>query len=264
MPFASDRVLGAAAKDNDGPIGYAPGMFEFSSCGFACHRSDLPSRTSTPGAEYALVAHFLDERLAPTRPGEAATIFIEPKIDSAFPDIVVAYWNADIAAEWPSARRLLSNGDLKHVQYLHMAGQIAVDDLERRIGKRPAARLVAKLVDAELAGHRNGVLRRKALKTTFAIRRLVAIEAKMSNWKAGLHQAFLNSWFASETFLLLPDVPKAERLFAQAKVMGVGVVSSDQDLSRATIPSPRGRLPKSYASWYFNEWAWRYTLQSPV
>jgi hypothetical protein len=87
----------------------------------------------------------------------------------------------------------------------------------------------------------------------FAIRRIIAIEAKISEWRAALDQAFVNTWFTPESYILVPMIPKGAMLFDAAIQRGIGVLSKERP---CLVPRKLGR-PRSYASWLFNEWTWR-------
>jgi hypothetical protein len=113
------------------------------------------------------------------------------------------------------------------------------------------------LLDAELINYKEGWWEAKPLEEIFAIGRLIAIEAKMKNWQEGLQQAFHNTWFASESYLLLPDVPNTSELTQQATSFGVGLLAASCSPVQSQLPAKVGQLPKSYASWLFNEWAWQ-------
>jgi hypothetical protein len=88
-----------------------------------------------------------------------------------------------------------------------------------------------------------------------AVRRIVAIEAKVGAWRGGLDQAFMNRWFASESYLLLPDRPKSQELTVELQATGVGLLTADTPLARPLVRAQKTKLPGAYATWLFNEWA---------
>ena len=97
----------------------------------------------------------------------------------------------------------------------------------------------------------------RALRDVFAVRRLIAIEAKVIDWQDGLQQAFQNVWFASESYLLLPRLPQSSILIEKANHFGVGLRVMGQALDSSELRSRQANIPRSYASWLFNEWVWR-------
>jgi hypothetical protein len=98
-----------------------------------------------------------------------------------------------------------------------------------------------------------GRWRARSLSKTFAIRRIVAIEAKVNEWRAALDQAFVNTWFTPESYVLVPVIPRGADLLETALRQGVGVLSKE----RPNLEPRPAMHPTSYASWLFNEWSWR-------
>ena len=90
---------------------------------------------------------------------------------------------------------------------------------------------------------------------SFAVRNIIAIEAKVADWQRAARQAYLNTWFTAESYVLLPDAGSDHPLHATAKALGIGVVSQTQGLVRK--PCSTESRPRSYAAWLFNEWVWR-------
>jgi hypothetical protein len=96
-----------------------------------------------------------------------------------------------------------------------------------------------------------------SLARIFAVREIVAIEAKIREWSEAIAQARLNTWFASRSFVLVPSVPRRSQLLAEAESSAVGVFSRGPGMSPVVREANRFGLPRSYASWLFNEWVWR-------
>ena len=218
--------------------------------------SDIGFRVPTPGPEYELVQEYVASRLPPPPRGQSLTVFLEPEIESGFPDIVAVYWHVATADRWANARAHLTNVD---VRVAHFLATVGTSDLTRlgRFFRRRVADSLDRLCGAGVVCKAAAGWRIRALREVFAVRRLVAIEAKVDQWRDGLHQAFLNTWFASESYLLLRHAPRRSDLMDEAGRLGVGVRTGDQDLDSAEAPARRWNIPKSYASWLFNEWVWR-------
>jgi hypothetical protein len=104
--------------------------------------------------------------------------------------------------------------------------------------------------------HRRDLWSSRPLRECFAVKRIVAVEAKIGDWQAALKQASLNTWFASASYILLPRLPRTDKIATEALRLGVGIwIHKDSLIEHApTVPE---KLPRSYASWMFNEWAWR-------
>jgi hypothetical protein len=214
------------------------------------------TRTPTRGPELRLIRQFARQALPRSTSREEVTVFVEPKLDNGYPDLVVVYWDKDVAASWPEARARLTSDDVMFLQYLHHVRREPIRDLRTRVGKRRADAIVEHLIDADAVRCKGAALQRRRTNEVFAVRGIVAIEAKVTNWRKGLQQAFLNTWFASESHLLLPSKPSASAI-KRAVELGVGVITLDHSFATPLVKPRRDRLPRSYASWIFNEWVWR-------
>ena len=222
------------------------------------------SRRITLGPEYDLVRAFLQSGLDGSGYSfhfDQLAVFIEPRIDSGFPDIVLAEFRPGFYDRWVDARSELTSSELKMLSLLYSLK--AADFSRVRAAMRLSASSVAKslelLYDAELIERDRFARKWKPLPLTetFGIKRLIAVEAKVCNNYEVLSQAALNRWFASESYALTPNKPNA-MFVERAKRAGVGMVSlTRQKTFRRCVKSRRFALPSSYASWQFNEWIGR-------
>jgi hypothetical protein len=184
------------------------------------------------------------------------TVFLEPEIESGFPDVVAVYWNVAAASCWLECRTELTMIDVRVVHFLAMTGRTPPGTLHTFFGRSVSGSL-DRLHAAGMIRRVSGDWLSRSIDDIFAVRRLIAIEAKVTAWRCGLDQAFLNTWFASESYLLLPHLPQSEDLRKEADRYGVGVTVPDRPLAGSGVLPRRQRIPLSYASWLFNEWAWR-------
>jgi hypothetical protein len=212
-------------------------------------------RRQRPGPERELIEWFLDELPFRIPHGSRATVFCEPRLESGFPDLVAVVWNVRTTLQWNDARADISRNDLRLVHYIHQVGQCDFDHL-CSVFSRGASGSIERLEAAEMIRRVRGSWTTRALSHSFAARRIIAVEAKVNEWAAALEQAVLNTWFASESYVLVPHVPRGNRLVDAAKSLGIGIWSQS-DEPKASPPTPCEHLPRSYASWLFNEWAWR-------
>jgi hypothetical protein len=215
------------------------------------------TRTATQGPEFDIVSAFLEHGLHNPTGETAVTVFCEPRLETGYPDIVVVHWCRRTASTWPLTRAELTSEDIRLLHFINTARYVSHEDLKRRSNGRQNARALDRLVAADVINASGRLIQRRSLHEIFAVKRIIALEAKISDWRKGLQQAFLNTWFASESFLLLPRVPRRDTIVKTAAQMGVGIIASDQRLSAPQLRPRRDRLPQSYASWLFNEWVWR-------
>jgi hypothetical protein len=227
--------------------------------GFAA--AGLSFRKPTAGPEYNLVEEYVESQLPAAPRGQERTVFLEPEIDSGFPDAVAVYWHVSTAKSWSAARSELTKVDVRVAHFLAMAGASSLDALRPFFNQKSVLRSLDRLRCADIIRGASKTWRLRSLLDVFAVRRLVAIEAKIDQWRNGLHQAVQNTWFASESFLLVPRVSAGSDLPEEARRVGVGVRTRNQKLDELECPARRDRIPKSYASWLFNEWAWRAAMR---
>jgi uncharacterized protein with GYD domain len=216
----------------------------------------LNLRESREGPECNLVREYVASHLPPPARGQTLTVFLEPEIESGYPDIVAVYTHRATMRRWASARACLTKVDVRVAHFLATMGASDFIRLRRFFPANPKDSL-ERLLDAGVVRNVSGAWRLRALQDVFAVRRLVAIEAKVEDWQDGLQQAFQNIWFASESYLLLPRLPQALVLLDQASRFGVGLRVQGQPLDSSELCPRLGQIPRSYASWLFNEWVWR-------
>lgn len=222
------------------------------------------ARKVTLGPESGLVKDFLESGLEGrgySFVSEHMAIFIEPKIDSGFPDVVLAEYNPGFFDMWRDARNEIKSDQLKMLSFLHFAGGANIRKIRdaMRISAAIAENSIELLADADLVD-RDKVSRcwkPRPLSETFGISRLVAIEAKVCNNEDVLEQASRNRWFASESWALSPVSPRCE-FRDRALRVGVGMVTAAKGRTfRKCVGARRFSLPSGYVSWQFNEWIGR-------
>jgi hypothetical protein len=137
--------------------------------------------------------------------------------------------------------------------FLYQIGPASLQALDDALGRKCLVSL-ERLYEAGIAKPKRDIWTLKPIREIFAVQQLIAVEAKVTEWRAGLDQAWLNTWFASDSYLLLPHIPRGSQVLERAKTIGVGVCT---DKEQVVAPTCRPKLPASYASWLFNEWIGR-------
>lgn len=211
-------------------------------------------RRTRMGPELDLVDAFLQNIPLHIPRGCLATVFREPRIESGFPDLVIVVWRESIAREWNTSREHLEPNDLRVMQFIHHAQRVQQDELLWRFGNR-VTRSIERLVQAEMIRPSGKSWLPYSLRRLFAAVKIIAIEAKIGKWTDVLNQAQLNTWFASKSYVLVPNRPTPSQ-FAYAQQRGIGVCSIGESKVHE-VESESTDLPRSYASWVFNDWAWR-------
>ncbi len=228
-------------------------------------RSDITDigvrfRQSRDGPEDQLISLFLQKFNVRVPKGSQITFFKEPRLESGSPDLVGVIWHPPTTNKWNEARLSVRQSDIRLMHYLAKAGPSERSSLKTLFGSWLDDAL-GRLEAAEMIRISRRVVSPFALSRLYAARHIFAIEAKMANWSGALAQAFLNRWFATSSYILMPRLPTSGRMISNAESCGVGVWSFDHGtfaLDRRT----EDRTPISYGSWLFNEWAWRASISS--
>lgn len=211
-------------------------------------------RPTRAGPEKELVDWFLNQQLFRPRRGERVTVFREPKLPSGCPDLVAVVWKESIVAHWNRSRRDLLAADLRLMHYLTTMGPTSKGRLFPIFASGVDASL-QRLQAANMVLYRKQRWRARALTSTFAATRIVAVEAKMTAWRAALDQAFLNTWFAPESYILIPSLPRRSPVLEAARKRGIGVLC--KGAACWNVLPEAGAAPRSHVSWLLNEWAWK-------
>ncbi len=187
------------------------------------------------------------------------TVFCEPRIDSGYPDVVVVVWSPGVTRRWSALRAILNPSTLRVLHYLTGRGACRYEGL-RSVFPTSLDRILEHLLYADTIQISGGLIKPRSISHNYAIRQIVAFEAKIGDWRSAVRQAFLNTWFATSSYILVPS-PVASRAADVAEAHGVGIICPGTgviDISK----SPRIGSPRSHASWVFNESSWRAALYS--
>lgn len=212
-------------------------------------------RRGKNGPEQELLDWFLEQNVFSVPRGHNVTVFREPRLPSGFPDLVFVVWKEAVARHWTDERARLTAADLRIMHFLGNEGPCCIDDLKTIFSESVENRLEL-LAEAQMVRASGANWKARSLDATFAATQIVAVEAKINEWRGALEQAYVNTWFASESCVLLPRVPKGSDLLANASQLGVRVLTRE-DEGDVRIKRPARSGPKSYVSWLLNEWAWR-------
>ena len=223
----------------------------------------LKTRKPTHGPEYQLVRNFIDYKLNRFQNRKnrktAIAVFIEPFLETGFPDVIFSEYDPSRFDQWSANRSRLSVSDLK--VFHHILGSRGLEGLEiqKQLGLEGKVLLqsIEKLLDAELIERRSNQWQAKPFNKTFGVKKLIAIEAKMNNWTNVFNQALLNQWFASESYVLSPVLQPTEKNINRSEMIGVGIYVSRSQVFKKVRPSSVNPVPSCYASLLFNEWIGR-------
>jgi len=223
-------------------------------------RSDigLYTRTATAGSEYALVEQFINYYCnAFTRNNKKTqlAVFVEPRIESGFPDMVFASYLPSITDNWSDKREALDVHDLKLLSYLCNTKDTLGGKLINKLGfsEKQTITSLEKLMDAKLISYRERSWRVRELRNVFSLTKLIAVEAKLNDVSKVVEQTHLNTWFASHSYALTnSNRPQNETVKTFARY-GIGLYCKGLHF-RKVVEAKQYSLPSSYLSFQFNEW----------
>ena len=210
-------------------------------------------RSERGGPEADLVAEFVRRLVVEVPRGCKYTIFREPHLECGVPDLVVAVWRSCTVEEWVEERADVKPSDLRVLQYLVRAKGAADEELQMLYPKGWRA-AVDRLADARLIRRWRRMWVPRSLSRSFALRRLIAVEAKIADWSGVIQQAQRNTWFACDSYILVPAPAQTERS-GRRPPRGVRVCTPDDAVIRVGLAEET--VPRCYASWLFNEWVLR-------
>lgn len=208
-------------------------------------------RPATSGPEHALLSGALACR---PRLANGVGVFEQPTLPTGFPDLVIV-----VLSRRPPpgpARARLRDPHLRCLQHLSMYGPRTVSALAGDLLLRPrVADSIAKdLIAAELATFDESAVAARPLREIFSARRIIAVEAKVRDWRRAIDQARSNMWFSSHSLILVPTASFNVRVSDAALESGVGVLTFDGARLDLRVRPQERALPVSYGSWLLHEW----------
>jgi len=218
----------------------------------------LSIRATTYGEEYSLVEQFIDyycDAFVRYNKKMNLAVFIEPRIETGFPDIVFAHYYSSITDNWSSEREALSTRDLKLLSHLYSAGSASGKQLVFKLGfsEKQTLQSLEKLMDAKLVTYHKQTWHVRVMREVFSLKKLVAVEAKMSAVSKVIEQSHLNTWFASQSYALTSSKKPHQHTVDSLLKCGIGLYCTGSQFKKVinakTLP-----LPSSYLSFQFNEW----------
>jgi hypothetical protein len=218
----------------------------------------LYTRPATLGDEYLLVEQFIEyycHSFTRSNRKTQLAVFVEPRIESGFPDVVFASYLPSITDNWSDEREALDIYDLKLLSYLCGATEITGNKMISKLGfpERQTLTSLEKLMDAKLVTYRDRSWRVRNMRDVFSLTKLIAVEAKLNNISKVVEQTHLNTWFASHSYALTNSThPQGETVRTFSRY-GIGLYCKGKQFRRV-VEAKQHTLPSSYLSFQFNEW----------
>lgn len=225
------------------------------------HNLGIKNRKITEGKEIDLVREYIEFRKNTFEASDdrKLAIFLESKVDNAYPDIVFVEYNPENYHNWNDYRSTLGKEDFKVLYYIYTKGGLSANDIVTQLGVtwRDIMLIIERLYDSNLITRRNNnwMLTDEKNISTYKIE---AVEAKLNQWEQVLQQSIINKNFASESYALSVGkaIPKKE-ILNKFKRFGVGVCLKNGDKFDVIKSAKKSDIPVSFNSIIFNEWIGR-------
>ena len=218
----------------------------------------IMTRPITIGEEFNMVREFIDYRKESYVPksGKNMMIFIETKINDSYPDIIFTEYDERFFEKWNDKRNRLTASDLKVLHYIFLKKSVSSQRIIRDMSISYKSLLISleALLDAELIDRNNQKWIIADRNGIFGVRKIEAVEAKISKWDQVLQQAIINKAFSSESFILSkrkrrPDLEVLEKTSS----LGIGIYLYDSENFMKYSSANRNKIPSNYNSIFLNE-----------
>lgn len=226
------------------------------------HSIGYISRTITYGEEYEMVKKYINYFIRSKKhlSKKNFAIFIEPQIDTGYPDIVIVDYYETKDISWIDERNYLSNNDLRILFEIQKKKTISVDALEGLLGftKNDLEKSILRLSKSNMVhtNKHNSKIRSAKFKSYCRINNIISIEAKIDKWNEAIRQATNNTWFATESYILMKKDRCNEAIMNVCKERGIGIILMNGKIT-CKLRSEKQSMPVSYSSLQFNEWILR-------
>lgn len=183
-------------------------------------------------------------------------ILTETITESGIPDIIVVSWEKDNLPKWNPTRRTLEKNDLKILHFIatKRSRGVSYRTIEKKLGftEKQILQTIRKLEGAELIIRSDNKVVIKDIERNFFLKNIIAIEAKLKNWKKVVEQATLNMIFSSKSYILIPE-HRAKNTNYFDHLSELGLITFDGKQVKVTKKAKSNQLPVSYHSWLINE-----------
>lgn len=184
-------------------------------------------------------------------------VFREPGIETWYPDLIVVSFRPEIC-EIAENRPILKKSSLQILSHIFFVKSTTPEEISRLTCQKKTAvlRSIKDLESLGLISCEDGIIQSK--EEAFLFSGVIAIEAKIKDWKKAIQQAVQNRWFASQSYILLPYRKDFSEICSKASSLRIGVLSvRDGEVVMISPPEDHG-IPKSYGTMMIHEWSLRF------
>lgn len=222
----------------------------------------IVTRKIKEGDESIMISNFLENFVNSYKSSNDTNlmVFQETKINNSYPDLLLVSYNPDKFISWNKFRNKISKHDLKILYYLCCNSYATIDTICRDtfFSFGEIERSLKLLLDANIIDTDNKNIWSLNKKYFFGVKNIECIEAKISNINKVIDQAFLNTTFASESYILVRrKLSINDYVLEKAKHFGLGIYLYNGLLFRKCLRSKIKQFPSNYNSLIVNEFVGR-------
>lgn len=224
----------------------------------------VPLRTPTPGLETELVSGFVEGFVSRCEQSSASSVsvFVEPRLEHGYPDLVIAYYDPCRVASWCESRSFLTGREFRILSHLmkhrcrkHSAVSVS-GDLGFSVPQVAAS--LELLRDCGFLAETGGEWWCVDGSCFFALSRVVSIEAKICKPVKALEQAVKNTVFTSQSYSLFSSGVVSASMRDRFADLGVGIIlGRGGEVVLEAVSRP---VPVCVASLRVNEWVARQSV----
>lgn len=224
-------------------------------------RLGILTRRNTDGIEFEMVKDFINFRrkIYKEKLDRSLAIFLEPKINNAYPDIILVEYDPSSYKIWDKARTQLELFDLKVLNHIYRHNKVSSSALitELSICYKDLLFSLERLYDSGLLDRadKKWIIDNRSF---FGVKKIEAVEAKIGKWDDVFQQALVNKNFASKSFILTKRKSKPDdEIVSRFTEFGIGVYLFDDVKFIKISEAKKNEFPINYISLYINEWIGR-------
>jgi len=186
-------------------------------------------------------------------------LFVEPRISSGYPDVVIAEYHPKLMDSWVEERKLLTANDFILLSLLSNKKVMSFEQIlgTTHLNNREILVSIEKLLDCKMIERKNKHWTLINKNNLFTIRKISAIEAKINNWQTALTQATLNIGYANESFILSNVQTPQNSTIEMIKECGVGIYNIQNEQAKIVCDAKLFPMAHNKTVWQFNEWIGR-------
>lgn len=221
----------------------------------------IRNRVITKGIEFDLVCDFIDYKKKHFRSTETnkMMIFIEPQVNDAYPDVVIAKYNPYNYEYFHKNRFYIENYDYKILYILNALKRLSCEDIVNITGDswKDVVLSLERLIDSQLVIRKSEsweILDKNKLK----VKKLEIVEAKINKLDKVIEQAILNKKITSNSYVLSNVQEKTLiKKIDKFDKMDIGLYASNGNKYKTVRKVSKNKNDLNMYSIMINEWIGR-------